>query len=50
MPEKARAILSLKLDGYSHQQIAQRLGLSKSTIGYHFRTAKQLLRAETLAA
>ncbi|MDH3717227.1 MAG: RNA polymerase sigma factor [Planctomycetota bacterium] len=50
LPEKVRSILYMKLDGLSHQQIAGRLGLSKSTIGYHFREAKQLLRAEALAA
>ncbi len=50
LPEKVRSILYMKLEGLSHQQIAGRLGLSKSTIGYHFREAKQLLRAQALAA
>lgn len=50
LPEKIRSILYLKLDGLSHQQIAGQLGLSKSTIGYHFREAKHLLRADALAA
>ncbi|HUS39268.1 MAG TPA: RNA polymerase sigma factor [Pirellulales bacterium] len=50
LPEKVRSILYLKMDGLSHQQIAGRLGLSKSTISYHFREAKQLLCLEAQAA
>ena len=44
LPERARSILHMKMDGLSHQQIAGRLGLSKSTIGYHYREAQLQLK------
>jgi RNA polymerase sigma factor (sigma-70 family) len=48
LPKKIQAIISLKLKGRTHQQIAKSLGISKSTVTYHFDTAKRMLR--TLAA
>ena len=44
LPGKVRRILDLKREGLSHREIAKRLGLSKSTISYHFREASQTLR------
>lgn len=48
LPDKVRSILYMKMEGLSHHQIADRLGLSKSTISYHYHEAKEKLR--TIAA
>ena len=45
LPEKVRSILYMKMEGFSHHQIAEQLGLSKSTISYHFNEAKARLRS-----
>jgi RNA polymerase sigma factor (sigma-70 family) len=50
LPEKVQAIISLKLEGRTHQQIAKFLGLSKSTVTYHFDTAKKMLRSMAATA
>lgn len=45
LPKKIKAIVSQKLEGRTHQQIAESLGISKSTVTYHFNSAKRILRS-----
>lgn len=49
MPEKQREVFVLfKLDGYSYAEIAQKLGISHSTINTHINRANQFLKKEIL--
>ena len=50
LPEDLRSIVEMKLAGRTHQEIADQLGVAKSTITYRFNAARRELLGETSVA
>jgi RNA polymerase sigma factor (sigma-70 family) len=49
LPKDTRSIFHLKMQGKSHQEIADRLGVARSTITYRIKTATATLRSMAAA-
>ncbi|MEK6247513.1 MAG: sigma-70 family RNA polymerase sigma factor [Planctomycetales bacterium] len=45
LPAEIRSILEMKMEGKSHRQIAEQLGVSRATISYRIRSATMTLRS-----
>ena len=49
MPEQQRRVFQLaKIEGYSYEEIAQKIGISRHTVNTHIKRANAFLRAQVL--